>query len=36
MFFFINTAFYASQILPLFNYYVDDVHIAWRIAMSKV
>ncbi len=30
------TAFYCSQILPLFNNCMDDVYIAWRIAMNNV
>ncbi len=37
MFFFHKycTAFYGSQILPLLNNCMDDVYIAWRIAMRK-
>ncbi len=30
------TAFYDSQILPHFSNCMDDVYIAWRIAMRKV
>ncbi len=30
------TAFYGSQILPLFNKCMNDVYISWRIAMRKV
>ncbi len=30
------TAFYGSQIFPLFNNCMDDVYIEWRIAMCKV
>ncbi len=29
------TACYGSQILPLFNNCMDDVYIAWRIAIHK-
>ncbi len=29
------TAFYGSQILPLFNNCMDDVYIIWTIAMCK-
>ncbi len=30
------TAFYGSQILSLYINYIDDIYIAWRIAMRKV
>ncbi len=30
------TAFYGSKMLPLFNNCMDDVYIAWKIAMCKV
>ncbi len=31
-----STAFYCSQILPLFNNYMDDIYTAWRVARHKV
>ena len=30
------TAFYESQILPMFNYCMIEMHTVWRVVMSRV
>ncbi len=30
------TTFYSSQVLPMFNTYMEEVYIAWRVAIHRV